>query len=98
MEQLCHAIGQVSENEDHVDLDDWVDCEESEFLEYVSREHSENKSDKDGEETQLEETIEDLDGGSRCELAVRPRILIDRVEEDDAYSVISNTFTEYERE
>ena len=98
MEQLCDGIRQVSENEYHVDLDDWVDREESEFLENIGREHSENESDKYGEESQFEETIEDLEGGTRCELAVWARILINCVEEDNAHCIISNALTENERE
>ena len=91
MEELSHTISHVPEHENEIYLNYWVHSEESEFLENIGTNDTENHTNEDWEETEFDETVNHLERSRWSEFRVRSCILIHCVEQDDTHCIVCDT-------
>lgn len=93
VEELGDTVAKVAKTKDGVDLDHRVYCEKTEFFKCPCTQYTEEDSDHDWAETEKKETSYNLEWCRGSEHRVGSCILINSVEQDNAYGVISNTLT-----
>ena len=94
MEEFREGVGDIGKTENHIALNNWRIGEPSKVLEHQRTDHAHQYSNEYREKGKRDKTVEDFKRRPFIELTILPRIVIDSIEENDAHSIIGDSFSE----